>query len=280
MEGLVRIGIRLTGAMSRLPLEESASWAAANGFADIETGLHDGLVETLRVHGLTAWAAAPRVQLLTADDAERERAIAEAKTAIDSAARQGVRVLCFGHRMVEGRSGADQIELFKAGFGPVARHAEQQGVKIAFEHWHNQGRNLLIAPDRWDACFNAVPSPNIGLNFDPSHLVVLHIDWLWALRQYRDRVFYVHAKDTELFPERRNRYGIYGPLVERETWWRYRLPGYGVVDWRKYVDVLYEIGYEGPINIEHEDRVWGFTEDVDKMRRGLLLARRFLESVI
>ena len=109
MEGLVRIGIRLTGAMSRLPLEENASWAAANGFADIETGLHDGLVETLRVHGLTAWAAAPRVQLLTADDAERERAIAEAKTAIDSAARQGVRVLCFGHRMVEGRSGADQI---------------------------------------------------------------------------------------------------------------------------------------------------------------------------
>jgi len=266
--------------MSRLPLEENARWAAANGFADIETSLHDGLTETLRAYGLTAWAATPRVQLLTADDAAREQAIGEAKAAIDSAARQGVRVLCFGHRMVEGRSGADQIEFFKAAFGPVAKHAEERGVKIAFEHWHNQGRNLLIAPDRWDACFNAVPLPNLGLNFDPSHLVVLHIDWLWALRAYCERIFYVHAKDTELFLDRRNRYGIYGPLVERETWWRYRLPGYGVVDWRKYVDVLYEIGYEGPLNIEHEDRVWGFTEDIEKMRRGLLIARRFLESVI
>jgi len=128
--------------------------------------------------------------------------------------------------------------------------------------------SLSSPPEMWDAAFSAVPSPNLGLNFDPSHLVVLHIDWAWALRAYKDRVHYCHAKDTELFLDRRNRYGIYGPFIESGgpasgIWWRYRLPGFGVVDWHKYADILAEIGYEGPMNIEHEDQVWGFTTNVE-----------------
>ncbi len=282
----MKIGIRLTGEMSRQPLEENAHWAAEHGFADIETTLTDTLAETLRPHGLTAWSAnLGRVRLLTADDAEREQAIARAKESIDSAARQGVRVVGSGHAMVEGRPAADQITLFKLGFAPVAEHAERAGVKIAFENWPNRGRNLMTSPELWDAAFSAVDSPALGLTFDPSHLVVLHIDWLWAMRAYKDRIAYVHGKDTELFPEKLNRYGTYGPFVESGgpasgIWWRYRLPGFGVIDWRKFADVLSEIGYQGPINIEHEDQVWGFTADVERMREGLLLTKRYLEQSI
>jgi sugar phosphate isomerase/epimerase len=281
----MKIGIRLTGDMSRLPLAENAAWAAQHGFADIETRLDGDLVKQLQAHGITAWAAGMGVRLLTADDAQREEAIGKAKESIDSAARQGIKVLTCGHALVEGRSGADQIALFKDGFAPVVAHAEQQGVKLAFENWHNRGRNLMISPELWDAAFNAVPSPNLGLNFDPSHLVVLHIDWLWAMRAFRDRIFYVHAKDTEVFPEKLNRYGTYGPVVESGgpasgIWWRYRLPGFGVVDWRKFADVLAEARYEGPLNIEHEDQVWGFTKDVPRMREGLLIAQRYLQQVL
>ncbi|MDQ3703281.1 MAG: sugar phosphate isomerase/epimerase [Chloroflexota bacterium] len=282
----MKIGIRLTGEMSRQPLEENARWAAEHGFADIETTLTDTLAETLRPHGLTAWSAnLGRVRLLTADDAEREQAIARAKESIDSAARQGVRVVGSGHAMVEGRPAADQITLFKLGFAPVAEHAERAGVKIAFENWPNRGRNLMTSPELWDAAFSAVDSPALGLTFDPSHLVVLHIDWLWAMRAFKERIAYVHGKDTELFPEKLNRYGTYGPFLESGgpasgIWWRYRLPGFGVIDWRKFADVLSEIGYQGPINIEHEDQVWGFTGDVERMREGLLLTKRFLEQTI
>ncbi len=282
----MKIGIRLTGEMSRQPLEENARWAAEHGFADIETTLTDTLAETLRPHGLTAWSAnLGRVRLLTADDAEREQAIARAKESIDSAARQGVRVVGSGHSMVEGRPAADQITLFKLGFAPVAEHAERAGVKIAFENWPNRGRNLMTSPELWDAAFSAVDSPALGLTFDPSHLVVLHIDWLWAMRAFKERIAYVHGKDTELFPEKLNRYGTYGPFLESGgpasgIWWRYRLPGFGVIDWRKFADVLSEIGYQGPINIEHEDQVWGFTGDVERMREGLLLTKRFLEQTI
>lgn len=281
----MEIGIRLTGAMSRLSLEENAQWAAQHGFTDIETGLTDDLVERLRPSGVTAWAASMRARLITADDAERETAITGAIASVDSAARQGIKVLCCGHAMVEGKPPADQITFFKEGFGPVAAHAEQAGVKLAFEHWPNRGRNLMHSPELWDAAFTAVGSPNLGLNFDPSHLVVLHIDWAWALREFRDRIFYCHAKDTELFLDRRNRYGIYGPFIESGgpasgIWWRYRLPGFGVVDWHKYADILAEIGYSGPMNIEHEDQVWGFTQDVPRMRDGLLVAKRFLDQTM
>jgi sugar phosphate isomerase/epimerase len=281
----MKIGIRLTGAMSRLPLAENAAWAAAHGFADIETGLSDDLTETLRAHGLTAWSATMGVRLLVADDAEREAAVAKAKAAVDEAARQGVKVVGCGHAMVEGRPVADQIGFFKEAFGPVAAHAERAGIRLAFENWPNRGRNLMHSPELWDAAFDAVGSDALGLTFDPSHLVMLHIDWLWAMRAFRDRIFYVHGKDTELFPEKRNRYGSYGPFLESGgpasgIWWRYRLPGFGVVDWRKFADVLAEVGYEGPLNIEHEDQVWGFTQDVERMRAGLLVAKRYLEQTL
>ena len=69
-----------------------------------------------------------------------------------------------------------------------------------------------------------------------------------------------------MFPERRTRYGWPGKAVVREDpwdvgWWRYRVPGLGQVDWRAVVDTLYEGGYDGVLSVEHEDPVWGGTED-------------------
>jgi sugar phosphate isomerase/epimerase len=50
-------------------------------------------------------------------------------------------------------------------------------------------------------------------------------------------------------------------------WWRYRLPGSGEVDFRRYVDTLYEGGFEGVLSVEHEDPIWGGSEE--KILRGL-----------
>lgn len=280
------IGIRLTGAMNRAPLEENARWAAEHGFTDFETGLQENLTETLKDHGITVWCAGMgRARLITADDAERETAIEQAKQAVDQAARQGIKVLACGHAMVEGHQGPDQVRFFQQGFAPVAAHAERSGVKLGFENWPNRGRNLMHSPELWEAAFNAVPSDALGLIFDPSHLVVLHIDWYWAMRAFKDRIVYVHGKDTELFPEHLNRYGHYGPFIDSGgpaggIWWRYRLPGFGVVNWHKFADVLAEIGYQGPLNLEHEDQVWGFSQDAERMREGLLVAKRYLEQVL
>ena len=97
------------------------------------------------------------------------------------------------------------------------------------------------------------------LNFDPSHLLWLGIDPIEALRPYVDRVIHAHAKDAEIFPAERNRYGFFGRISTREEdpwdlgWWRYRIPGLGQIDFARYVETLREGGYDGVLSVEHED---------------------------
>jgi sugar phosphate isomerase/epimerase len=109
------------------------------------------------------------------------------------------------------------------------------------------------------------------------------VDPVSALRPYVDRIPHAQAKDIQLFPERRNRYGWPGKAVDRADpwdvgWWRYRVPGRGQVDWPGVVDALYEGGFEGVLSVEHEDPVWGGTEE--RVKIGLEIAYRELRPLI
>ena len=126
-------------------------------------------------------------------------------------------------------------------------------------------------------------SLGVYLNYDPSHLCWMGIDPVEALRPYVGHVAHAQAKDIEIFPERRNRYGFPGKAVVREDpwdvgWWRYRVPGVGQIDWGRVVDALYEGGYDGTLSIEHEDPVWGGS--VAKVKTGVEIAVRALRSVM
>jgi sugar phosphate isomerase/epimerase len=46
--------------------------------------------------------------------------------------------------------------------------------------------------------FNAIPSPNFGLNFDPSHFIWQQVDYVKPLAEFKDRIFHVHAKDARI----------------------------------------------------------------------------------
>src|SRR5579884_901989 len=177
---------------------------------------------------------------LTTDDARREEQIGLIEKAIDLAANQGVPMVSVGHQRDPGESAQDNVRLFQLAYEPLAAYAGAKGIKLVFENWPNGGRNFMITPELWDAAFNAVPSPVLGLVFDPSHLVWQQIDYLRAIRDFGSRIYHAHAKDTELLADGQYRYGIYGPQTEQPRgsagWWRYRLPGFGVVDWAKYVD--------------------------------------------
>lgn len=54
--------------------------------------------------------------------------------------------------------------------------------------------------------------------------------------------------------------------------------GLGTVDWPALVDALYEGGFDGVLSVEHEDPVWGGTED--KVKTGLQIAHRTLSPLI
>ncbi|HTH85456.1 MAG TPA: sugar phosphate isomerase/epimerase, partial [Mycobacterium sp.] len=80
-----------------------------------------------------------------------------------------------------------------------------------------------------------------------------------------------------------NRFGYPGKAVDRPDpwdvgWWRYRVPGLGEVDWRRLVDALYEGGFDGVLSVEHEDPIWGGTED--RIELGLQIAHRTLRPLI
>ena len=55
-------------------------------------------------------------------------------------------------------------------------------------------------------------------------------------------------------------------------------PGLGQVDWARLVDALYEGGFDGVLSVEHEDPVWGGTEE--KVEIGLRIAHRTLRPLM
>lgn len=145
----------------------------------------------------------------------------------------------------------DNIPLFKEVWTPTAAMAEDRGLKIAFEncpmfhYFPFRGVNIAYTPRAWDPMFEEVPSPALGLEYDPSHLICLLMDYLQVIYDYGDRIHHVHAKDAEVVWRNVKKYGITEPGAVR-----HRTPGMGDADWAKIVSALLEVGYEGNLDIE------------------------------
>jgi sugar phosphate isomerase/epimerase len=100
--------------------------------------------------------------------------------------------------------------------------------------------------------------PQVGVNFDPSHLFWLGIDIPSAIRMLGAAIFHFHAKDT--FVDRRNvaENGILDAKHYREVRrrsWTFRSVGWGhdVACWREIATALRLSGYDYVMSIEHED---------------------------
>lgn len=164
----------------------------------------------------------------------------------------------------------DNLKRFGKLFKPIASSAERAGRKIAFENWPGFGgemplrsRNLARSPALWRRMFEAVDSDALGLEFDPSHLVRIGVDHMAALKAFGPRVYHVHAKDTEMLWDSIAEHGYYGGAP-----FRYRIPGYGQVDWAEFISGLVEIGYDGGVAIEHEDPVFSGPRFEEGLLRG------------
>ncbi|MDX1944656.1 MAG: sugar phosphate isomerase/epimerase [Pirellulaceae bacterium] len=144
---------------------------------------------------------------------------------------------------------------------PLVKFAEGHGIRIGIENcpmlfsrdeWPG-GKNIATSPKIWRRLFADIASPALGLNFDPSHLVWQQMDYLQPLREFRDRLFHVHAKDVRIDPERLNDVGILAHPLEYHI---PKLPGLGEVNWGRFFSVLSDVGYRGPVCVEVEDRAY------------------------
>jgi sugar phosphate isomerase/epimerase len=166
---------------------------------------------------------------------------------------------------------------------PLVQFAEDHGVRIGIENcpmfftmdeWPG-GKNLMTTPAIWRRAFDDIPSPNFGLNFDPSHFALQFIEPASALHEFKDRIFHLHAKDVKIYRDRLNQVGIFAPPLE---WHRPRLPGYGEINWAAFMGTLMETGYDGPVCIEVEDDTFG--KSLAGRQRALRVAREVLAPFI
>lgn len=259
------------------------------GHLDLAAIARDGPAATLDLvggHGLAISALAPMLNLLTPDAGLRAARTAAFRQALNACAVLGVgTVVTYGGSAFglhfRGLPGVgddhpsnklgENLRAFAEVFAPLARYAEERGVRIAFETAPRGGGegNLAHAPDLWDRLFDAVPSPALGLSFDPSHLVWLQIPNIPdVVRRYGPRLYHVDGKDAEILPGRLAEQGIFGP-----AWWRYRLPGRGALDWIAILSALRDAGYDGALDIENED-------PLDRGLAGAAWSARYLRGLL
>jgi len=263
-------------------------------FADCDSDLNldvlsdadiDRVVKHFENCGVEIGTVCCSINLLDGDLSLRERNITYMKKMIEKVKRFGTDIITTNTWGNKDLTPEENLPLYKEIYSPIAELCEKHDVRIAFENCpHFVGYpvplgNIGYSPEMWDALFDAVPSDHIGLEFDPSHLYWLGIDYIRALREYADKVFAFHAKDTEIMPEEQYRYGVIGKQFGKTSEWdagfyRYRIPGWGNIEWKEIYKVFYDIGFDGPIIIEHEDPVF----DGDLRPVGLKMGHDYLRQ--
>jgi len=299
----MKIGF-LTACLRGVPLEDIVRWSGANGFQTLEltsTTISPGrpAENVLDVENLTQAQADALLSLcadngieiscltccennLAADPAQRERIQAHLRQVIDAAHRLGVREVSAFVGRNHLTSLQENIEEAVPVFRNILSYAADRDVRIGIENWPGFGAqvegligNIFMSPVVWEQMFDALPVDNFGLNFDPSHLYMMGIDYIQAVKDFSERIFHVHTKDTEILDDVVARAGMFMP---RQRFFRYRIPGMGEVDWPRFISTLSEHGYDGPLSTEHEDPVWSGTEE--KVKQGLILAKKYLSTYV
>ena len=306
----------LTVALGDLSFEEACKFLAERGVQMVEIGCggfpgkahcdgeqfladeskRDALMETLAKYNLEISALSSHGNMVHPDPAVAESFEKDFDNAILLAEKLHVPVVntfsgCPGDRKVH-RSPNRVTCPWPDDFGGIleyqwnevlipywkkkAAFAEAHGVKIAFELHpgfcvYNTKTMLRIRRE---------VGPQIGANFDPSHLIWQGMDPCASIRELgkEGAIFHFHAKDTRIDARNTAVNGVldtahYGEELDRS--WIFRTVGYGNGEdyWRDIISQLRMVGYDYAVSIEHEDGLMSGKEGLEK-------AISFLKNVL
>lgn len=293
----------LTGCMGNIPLKQKAEWAAAHGMKAIEISCWPKLndrdysatdidVTTLTQEGadeIKAYVAALGLTIsslayydnnLSADLEQRAFINNHVYKVIDAAVMLGVdKVGTFvgrNHKL----SVKDNFDEFETVFKPMVAYAGERGIKLMIENcpmigWQMQGLpgTISFSPELWREMFRRIPDANFGLNYDPSHLRFMLMDYITPLKEFKDRIFHTHAKDVKVDFDVLAQTGVLNKQLYGQpgkSYWAPVMPGLGDIDFKAWMDTLREIGYDGVVSIEHEDP--NYEGSLEKVKEGLEIA--------
>ena len=302
----MRLGF-LTAPFPETPLMEVADWAASEGFEVLEiacwpksegptrryagtshidvAGLSAGQARDIRAEvearGLAISGLGFYPNPLHPDPAHRAAVIGHLRKVIDAAELMDVELV---NTFMGGDGAKNQDQNWEEArrvWPDIVRYAQDHGRRITFENCP-----MLFSYDEWPGGHNIATTPRmwrrileqwagtVGLNFDPSHLILQMIDIGRFLREFGPHVLHYQAKDLMI-----DRDGLYerGIMSMGMGWQVPRIPGLGEVDWGVVHGELYRAGYEGDCIIEHEDRRFEGTDA--KVKQGFLIARDVLRPL-
>lgn len=166
---------------------------------------------------------------------------------------------------------------------PIIALAEKNQIRVGNENcpmlftadeWPG-GKNLGTTPAIWKRMYEDIPSDYFGLNYDPSHLVWQHMDYLKPIVDFKEKIFHVHAKDARIDLDKLNNVGI---MAHPNLYHTPKLPGLGDVNWGRFFSYLSDTGFNGSVCVEVEDRAYeGSLED---RKRSLIQAHSYLRQFV
>jgi sugar phosphate isomerase/epimerase len=294
----------LTAPFPDTPLMEVADWAAEAGFevleiacwpasggetrryagtshidvADLSASRATEIVGELAAKGLSISGLGYYPNPLHPDAAHRTQVISHLRKVITAAEKMGVPLV---NTFMGGDAAKNQDQNWAAAlevWPDIVAFAQDHGRKITLENCP-----MLFSYDEWPGGHNIATTPRmwrrileqwggtIGLNFDPSHLVLQMIDTRRFLKEFGPHVLHYQAKDLMVDVDGLYERGIFSMGM---GWQIPRIPGLGEVDWTVVFSELYRQGFEGDCIIEHEDRRFEGTDE--KVKQGFLIARDVL----
>ena len=265
------------------------AWAGDNGFGTLDLGRDLSDIAAVRNAGLQVGS----VDLLQwqpmfgADPNARREAVERNQDYIARAAEQGA--TNFFLVVLPADPGAPRAENFGytvESLNALTQTLEAHNAHLVIEGYPGAGA-LCCTPEGYRALFEACPSPSVGINYDPSHLVRMGIDPIRFLKEFGARVHHVHGKDCAILSDDLYEYGWDAAFVSQPATfktspdfgaaaWRYTIPGQGDSNWGEICRLLETQNYQGAICIELEDANYNGSEAGEKA--GLIAGAQFLSA--
>lgn len=298
----------VTAILPELNLEENMSFAAATGYDCLEvmcwppgkaerryagvthidvTELDGGEVQRIKAlqakYGVSISALGYYPNPLVANEEEAKVYTGHLLRLIDAAAALGINCVTTFVGRDKNQTIEAQWPRFLATWRPIVAYAGDKNVRIGIENcpmrftkdeWPG-GTNLAICPAVWEQMWADIPDVHWGLNYDPSHFILQHMDYTLPFRKYPERMIHIHAKDARIDVDKRNHHGVFS---HPNLWHTPKIPGLGDVNWGRFIGYLRETGYDGAVCVEVEDRT--FEGDLERRKAALRQSFEYLRQFI
>jgi sugar phosphate isomerase/epimerase len=298
----------LSAILPELSFEELVDYAAKCGYASIEVccwpvgkaerryaGVTHINVDTLddtkiahiqnhlKKNGIEISALGYYPNPLDPDEEKSRFYVSHIRKVITAAARLGVNKINTFAGKDKNKSVDENFEIFTSVWAPVIKFAEENKVKVGIENcpmlftrdeWPG-GNNLASTPAIWRRMFMEIQSDYFGLNYDPSHLLWMQMDYVKPLYEFKDKLFHIHLKDARVDRNKLNDIGILATPLEFHS---PKLPGLGEIDWGKFISALHDIRYNGHVCVEVEDKA--FEGSLEDRKYSIVLSKRYLSQFI